>query len=92
MEWLCRFDQGRIERRRRELALDVAAGRMNERAFLAAMRRLNDEQADHTRPLDAVYALPLLEVWEGPSLIRPSFRRSVTAAGSLAVLVGVLAG
>jgi hypothetical protein len=34
-----------VERRRRELAFDVAAGQMNERAFLAAMRRLNEEHA-----------------------------------------------
>ena len=39
------IDRGRLERRRRELALDVAAGRMGERAFLAAMRRLNEEVA-----------------------------------------------
>jgi hypothetical protein len=38
------IDLGRLERRRRELALDVAAGRMGERAFLAAMRRLNEEE------------------------------------------------
>ena len=39
------IDRGRMERRRRELALDVAAGRMSERAFLAALRRLNEEDA-----------------------------------------------
>jgi hypothetical protein len=39
------IDRGRMERRFRELALDVAAGRMGERAFLAAMRRLNEEDA-----------------------------------------------
>ncbi len=39
------IDDGRIERRRRELAFDVAAGRMNERAFLAAMRRLSQDHA-----------------------------------------------
>ncbi|HEX5148416.1 MAG TPA: hypothetical protein VFW02_04995, partial [Candidatus Limnocylindrales bacterium] len=39
------IDRGRMKRRRRELALDVAAGRMSERAFLAAMRRLNEEDA-----------------------------------------------
>ena len=39
------IDRGRMERRRRELALDVAARRMSERAFLAAMRRLNEEDA-----------------------------------------------
>jgi len=37
-------DLGRLERRRRELALDVAAGRMGERAFLAAVRPLNEEE------------------------------------------------
>ncbi len=37
--------EGRIERRRRELALDVAAGRMGERAFLSAIRRLNEDEA-----------------------------------------------
>jgi hypothetical protein len=39
------IDGGRIERRRRELAFEVGAGRMNERAFLAALRRLNQEHA-----------------------------------------------
>jgi hypothetical protein len=36
------IDRVRLERQRRELALDVAAGLMSERAFLAAMRRLNE--------------------------------------------------
>jgi hypothetical protein len=39
------IDRGRIERRRRELALGMAAGRMSERAFLASVRRLNEEEA-----------------------------------------------
>lgn len=39
------IDGGRVERRRRELAFDVAAGRISERAFLAAMRRLSEEHA-----------------------------------------------
>ena len=34
-----------MEHRRRELALDLAAGRNSERAFLAAMRRPNEEKA-----------------------------------------------
>jgi hypothetical protein len=36
------IDRVRLERQRRELALDVAGGRMSERAFLAAIRRLNE--------------------------------------------------
>ena len=39
------IDRGRLERRRRELALDIAAGRIGDRAFLAAMRRMNEEEA-----------------------------------------------
>jgi hypothetical protein len=39
------IDRGRIERRRRELALDVVADRMSDYAFLSAMRRLDEEEA-----------------------------------------------
>ena len=38
-------DAARVERRRRELAIDMAAGRTSERAFLAALRRLDEEDA-----------------------------------------------
>jgi hypothetical protein len=39
------IERGRLDYRRRQLALDVAAGRLGERAFLAAIRRLTDEEA-----------------------------------------------
>ncbi len=57
------IDRGRMERRRRELALDVAAGRMSERAFLAAMRRLNEEDAAlvDPRPRRAAYGAKAVE-------------------------------
>ena len=57
------IDLGRLERRRRELALDVAAGRMGERAFLAAVRRLNEEEValvEH-RPRTGVDAAKAVE-------------------------------
>jgi hypothetical protein len=37
------IEGGRLEHARRQLALDVAAGRIGERAFLAAIRRLSEE-------------------------------------------------
>jgi DNA invertase Pin-like site-specific DNA recombinase len=56
------IDRGRIERRKRELALEVASGRLSDRAFLAAVRRLNSEDAipdgrQARRPVDAVKAV-----------------------------------
>jgi hypothetical protein len=39
------IERGRIDHQRRQLALDVAAGKIGERAFLAAIRRLNEEEA-----------------------------------------------
>ena len=39
------IDPGGAERRRRHLALDLAAGRIGERAFLLAMRRLREDEA-----------------------------------------------
>lgn len=37
--------RGRIDHQRRQLALDVAVGKIGERAFLAAIRRLSEEEA-----------------------------------------------
>jgi len=39
------IERGRLEHPRRQLALDVAAGRIGERAFLTAIRRLTEEEA-----------------------------------------------
>jgi hypothetical protein len=39
------IERGRLEHRRRQLAFDVAAGRIGERAFLTAIRRLTEEEA-----------------------------------------------
>ena len=39
------IERGRIEHHRRQLALDVAAGKIGERAFLTALRRLSEEEA-----------------------------------------------
>lgn len=39
------IERGRLEHRRRQLALDVAAGRIGERAFLTAVRRVTEEEA-----------------------------------------------
>lgn len=39
------IDRGRTDHRRRQLALDVAAGKLGERAFPAAIRRLGEEEA-----------------------------------------------
>ena len=39
------IDPGGAERRRRHLALDLASGRIGERAFLLAMRRLREDEA-----------------------------------------------
>ena len=51
-------DAARVDRRRRELANDMAAGRTSERAFLAALRRLDEEEAraGGGRPATAVSA------------------------------------
>jgi DNA invertase Pin-like site-specific DNA recombinase len=57
------IDRGHLERRRRQLALDMAAGRVEERSFLTAMRRLKEQEAaaDMERatlpPVDAARAL-----------------------------------
>jgi DNA invertase Pin-like site-specific DNA recombinase len=53
------IDRTRNDRRRRQLALDVAAGRMGERAFLAAIRGLHEEEAriaERARTRDGVDA------------------------------------
>ena len=39
------IERGRIDHQRRQLALDVAAGKIGERAFLMALRRLSEEEA-----------------------------------------------
>jgi hypothetical protein len=39
------IERGHLEHRRRQLALDMAAGRIGERAFLGAIRRLTEEEA-----------------------------------------------
>lgn len=57
------IDRGHLERRRRQLALDMAAGRIEERTFLTTMRRLKEQEAaadveQATRPpVDAARAL-----------------------------------
>jgi hypothetical protein len=44
------IERGQLDHRRRQLALDVAAGRIGERAFLAAIRRLSEEEARVVKP------------------------------------------
>ncbi len=50
-ESLIPIDRGHAERRRRQLALEMAAGRIGEREFVLAMRRLKDEET--AAPVDA---------------------------------------
>ena len=61
------IDRGRLERRRQQLALDVAGGHIEEREFLAAMRRLKEEEAASAleprtnRPVDAARAIEYIQ-------------------------------